>query len=157
MKKSLIASVAMLGIAASLLSQGALAATANEAQQPSVAQIQQIQQQQSVLLDGHLAGMKAGLNLTADQATKWPAFEAAIRDSAKARSDRWLQAKERMGALSPPNALERMSIMADHLDKGATELRAVVDAGKPLYDSLSDAQKHDFGPLMRQFKPKKNL
>jgi hypothetical protein len=29
----------------------------------------------------------------------------------------------------------------------------VVDAAKPLYDSLADAQKRDFGRLIREFKP----
>ena len=32
------------------------------------------------------------------------------------------------------------------------QLKMVADAAKPLYDSLSDAQKSDFGPLMHEFK-----
>jgi hypothetical protein len=43
--------------------------------------------------------------------------------------------------------------MADHIEKSATDLRKVIDASKPLYASLDDSQKRDFGPLMREFKP----
>jgi hypothetical protein len=32
------------------------------------------------------------------------------------------------------------------------QIKAVADAAKPLYDSLTDAQKRDFGALMRDFK-----
>jgi len=152
MRKFLLVSAAVAGLTAATLAPYALAAPATPSL-PTAAEMQTIQQRQAVLLDAHLAGMKAGLKLTADQALKWPPFEAAIRDAAKARSARALEARERMSGASPPSPLERMSLTADHLDKHATELRAVVEAGKPLYDSLSDAQKRDFGPLMREFKP----
>jgi hypothetical protein len=122
---------------------------------PSAAEIQRIQERQSVLLEAHLAGMKAGLKLNAEQAKNWPAFESAIRDAARARSDRWTQARERMAQGERPSPIERMTIMADHIEKTAADLRKVIDAAKPLYDSLDDAQKRDFGPLMREFKPKK--
>jgi hypothetical protein len=46
-----------------------------------------------------------------------------------------------------------MSIMADHLEKSATELRKVVAAAAPLYGSLDETQRRDFGPLMREFRP----
>jgi hypothetical protein len=48
-------------------------------------------------------------------------------------------------------------MMADHIEKTAAELRKVAEAGKPLYDSLTDTQKKEFGPLMREFKPRKRL
>jgi hypothetical protein len=98
--------------------------------------------------------MKAGLKLNDEQAKTWPAFESAIRDAAKSRSDRWTQARERMAQPGErPSPIERMTIMADHIEKSASELRKVIDASKPLYASLDDAQKRDFGPLMREFKP----
>jgi hypothetical protein len=52
-----------------------------------------------------------------------------------------------------PSPIERLSIVADHLEKSAAELRKVVGAATPLYASLNEAQMSDFGPLMRQFKP----
>ena len=47
---------------------------------------------ESVLLDSHLAGMKAGPKLNEDQTKNWPAFEAAIRETSKARWDRTREA-----------------------------------------------------------------
>ena len=107
---------------------------------PSAADIQRIQERQSVLLDAHLAGMKAALNLDAEQAKNWPAFEAAIRDAAKARSDRWTAARERMAQGERPSPIERMTIMADHIEKSAADLRKVIEASKPLYASLDDTR-----------------
>ena len=149
--------LASLGVAASILAQSGLAASAQDASAPSVAEIQRIQQRNATLLDAHLAAMKAGLALNDDQATKWASFETAIRDAAKARSERWLQARERMTSGERPSPLERISILADHLEHDATELRNVAVAGKPLYDSLDDRQKRRFGPLMQEFRPKKRL
>ena len=140
-----------------LLGQNAVAAPAAAAGQPTVEQMQSVLQRQSSLLDAHLAAMKAGLQLTDAQAQKWPPFEAAIREAAAARSARWLSAGERMRGAAAPSALERISIMADHLEKNAQELRRVVEAGQPLFDSLTDPQKVAFGPLMREFRPKKRL
>ncbi len=38
--------------------------------------------------DARIAGLKAGLKLTAEQEKNWPAVETAIRDLAKDRADR---------------------------------------------------------------------
>src|SRR5690242_18111981 len=38
--------------------------------------------------DARIAGLKAGLKLTAEQEKNWPAVETAIRDLAKERADR---------------------------------------------------------------------
>ena len=45
--------------------------------------------------DARVAGLKAGLKLTAEQEKNWPAVETAIRDLAKDRGDRM---KERAGS-----------------------------------------------------------
>ena len=47
-----------------------------------------------------------------------------------------------------------MTIMSEHLQKMGAQLQIVADASKPLYDSLTDAQKRDFGPLIREFRPR---
>ncbi len=153
MRKLLLASAAIACLAGSTFAPNAFAASGADAALPSAAEIQRIQERQSVLLDAHLAGMKAALKLDAEQAKNWPAFESAIRDAAKARSDRWTQARERMAQGERPSPIERMTIMADHIEKSAADLRKVIDASKPLYASLDDSQKRDFGPLMREFKP----
>ena len=44
--------------------------------------------------DARIAGLKAGLKLTAEQEKNWPAVEAAIRDLAKDRADRMATRRE---------------------------------------------------------------
>ena len=153
MRKLLLASAAIAGLAGSTFAPNVFAASGADNALPSAAEIQRIQERQSVLLDAHLAGMKAVLNLNAEQAKNWPAFELAIRDAAKARWDRWTEARERMAQGERPSPIERMTIMADHIEKTAADLRKVIEASKPLYASLDDTQKREFGPLMREFKP----
>ena len=153
MRKLLLASAAIAGLASSAFAPNAFAASDAGAALPSAAEIQRIQERQSVLLDAHLAGMKAGLKLNDEQAKNWPPFESAIRDAAKARSERWIGARQRMAEGERPSPIERMTMMADHIDKTAADLRKVIEASKPLYASLDDTQKRNFGPLMREFKP----
>jgi hypothetical protein len=157
MRKLLLASATIAGLAASTFALNAFAASGPDTGLPSAAEIQRSQERQSVLLDAHLAGMKAGLKLHEEQAKNWPAFESAIRDAAKARSERWIQARQRMAQGERPSPIERMTIMADHIEKSAADLRKVIDASKPLYASLDETQKRDFGPLMREFKPTHRL
>jgi predicted lipoprotein with Yx(FWY)xxD motif len=111
MRKLLLAFVAIAGLAGSTFAPNAFAATGADNAVPSAAEIQRIQERQSVLLDAHLAGMKAALNLNAEQAKNWPAFEAAIRDAAKARWDRWTQARDRMAQGERPSPIDRMTII----------------------------------------------
>ena len=146
MRKILFASIALASLASATFAFDALAAA------PDAAQMELMQQRHAVMLEAHLAAMKAGLKLTAEQEKNWPAFEAAIRDAEKARADRWRQARARMSQGERPSPLERMTMMADHLQKMGAQLQAVAEAGKPLYDSLTDEQKRDFGPLMHEFK-----
>ena len=105
------------------------------------AKLQRMQERPAALLDDHLADMKAGLKLTEEQAKNWPAFKSAVRDAAKGKADRWRQARELIERGEHPSPIERMNTMADHLEKSGAELKTVVDAAKPLYDSLTDAQK----------------
>ncbi len=48
--------------------------------------------------DARIAGLKAGLKLTAEQEKNWPAVETAIRDLAKQRADRMKRATARSAA-----------------------------------------------------------
>jgi hypothetical protein len=152
MRKLVLASAMIGSLVGSTFAPDALAAPGAYSALPSAVEIQRMQQRQSVLLDAHLAGMKAGLKLNEQQANYWPAFESAVRGAAKARSDRWTQARDRMAQGELPSPIERMTMVADHIEKTAAELRKVIDASKPLYDSLTDDQKRDFTPLMREFK-----
>jgi hypothetical protein len=152
MRKFLLASVAVAGLASSTFALTAYGASGGESAGPDVARIQRMLERQAVMLDAHLAAMKAGLKLAADQEKNWPAFESAIRDAEKAREDRWRQVRERMSQGERPSPIERMTIMSEHLKKVAAQLQLVAAASRPLYDSLADEQKRAFGPLMREFR-----
>jgi hypothetical protein len=89
--------------------------------------------------DARIAGLKAGLQLTPDQDKKWPPVEQAIRDMAQAREQRMAAWREKG---MEENAIERLRIRADAMTQRAAELKKLADAAEPLYQSLTDEQKH---------------
>ena len=108
------------------------------------------------MLDAKLAGMKAGLGLTGDQEKLWSPFEAAVRDADKSRMDaigQMMQMRAQGESMSPVDRLEAMS---DRLSQGATNVKKIAEAAKPLYDSLDESQKHKFGMLGRMLMPERS-
>ncbi len=109
----------------------------------------------AALTDARVAGLKAGLKLTAEQEKNWPAVEAAIRDLAKERADRMATRREaRRGGDNAqqqprPDAITRLRQGADAMTARATGLKKLADAAEPLYKSLDDGQKRRFGMLLR--------
>ena len=110
--------------------------------------------------DARIAGLKAGLKLTADQEKNWPAVETALRDLAKQRAERINARAERrmsrreMGrdnaaARPAPDAIARMREGADAMTARAAGLKKLADASEPLFKSLDDGQRHRFGALIR--------
>jgi hypothetical protein len=99
--------------------------------------------------DARVAGLKAGLQLTPDQEMKWPAVEQAIRDMAKARQERMAMWRERSKEERGGDAIARIRARADRMTQRAAELRTLADAAEPLYQSLSDDQKHRLRLLVR--------
>ena len=146
MKKFVVAALAAAALGGSALALGAAAAP-GDPPPPGDAR-----EAGGFMLDAHLAGMKAALKLTPDQEKNWAAFEASVRDAAQARRDAMRAMRDTARGDERPSPIERMMIMSEHLQKTAEQLKVVADAGKPLYDSLTDAQKRDFGPLMRDFR-----
>jgi hypothetical protein len=113
----------------------------------------------SAFTDARIAGLKAGLKLTAEQEKDWPAVEAAIRDLARQRADRMKEradrAAERRNARASgtepprPDAIERLRRGADSMTVRAAAIKRLADAAEPLYKSLDDSQKRRFGILLR--------
>jgi zinc resistance-associated protein len=102
-------------------------------------------------LDARIAALKAGLELTPDQAKNWPAFEQALREMAKLRAER--RAARELGQTQAPNApLDKLAERADNMAKASTVLKQIAEAGKPLYMSLNDAQKERFQKLARMLR-----
>jgi hypothetical protein len=103
--------------------------------------------------DARIAALKAGLELTPDQAKNWSPFEQAVRELAQLRIQ---QAQARQQLQQRDNAsgpFGRLGQRADNLAKTSAALKKVADAGAPLYQSLTDAQKGRFRVLARMLRP----
>jgi hypothetical protein len=108
------------------------------------------------MLDAKLAGMKAGLGLTADQEKLWSAFESAVKDADKSRMDamgEMMQMRSQGEHMSP---VDHLDAMADRLSQAATNIKKIAGAAKPLYDALDESQKHKFGMLGRMLMPERS-
>lgn len=103
--------------------------------------------------DARIAGLKAGLKLTAEQEKNWPAVEAALRDLAKQRADlRNARASVRTDARASadrPDPIERLRRRADTMAQSGIALKKLADAAAPLYTSLDEGQKRRFVMLAR--------
>jgi hypothetical protein len=151
MKRTLVAALATVFAATS-----AFAIAAEDGQQPSRAErMQRWAADRETVLDAKLAGMKAGLGLTVDQEKLWGPFQSAVQDAAKSRMDavrQMMQTRAQGEQMSPVDHLEAM---ANRLSQGATDIKKIADAAKPLYDSLDESQKHKFGMLGRMLMPER--
>ena len=111
----------------------------------------------AALTDARVAGLKAGLKLTAEQEKNWPAVETAIRDLAKERGDRIKERAARREARRGgdnaqqvgSDAIARLRQGADAMTARAASLKKLADASEPLYKSLDDGQKRRFTMLFR--------
>jgi zinc resistance-associated protein len=107
----------------------------------------------AAFVDARIAALKAGLELTPDQAKNWPAFEQALRDMAQLRAQRRAAreaAQQDQPQISP---FDRLGRRADAMAKASAALRRIADTGAPLYQSLTDAQKERFKKLARLLRP----
>jgi hypothetical protein len=144
MNKLIIGSVAVVA----LLGPALAVAAAPGDQTPPASQAREWRGEHGFMLDARIAGMKAALKLTADQEKLWTPFETAVRDAAKARFEARRAEREAMKGDERPSPIDRLTTMSDRLEKASTNLKAIAGAAKPLYDSLDDTQKHEFGPLL---------
>ncbi|MEP7030842.1 MAG: Spy/CpxP family protein refolding chaperone [Pseudolabrys sp.] len=142
MWKTVLAGTAALAIAGTSLvyaQQGPGGSDGAKRWRPTAADI-------SALGDARVAALHAGLKLSADQEKNWPAVEAALRDLAKQRSERFAA---RASADRPKDPMERLSLRAEVMTQRGAALKKVADASGPLYKSLDEGQKHRFTMLAR--------
>ena len=109
----------------------------------------------AAFVDARIAALKAGLELTPDQAKNWPAFEQALRDMAKLRAERIAarEAREQNPSQTPIAPFDRLSQRADNMAKASAILKRIAETGQPLYMSINDAQKERFQKLARMLRP----
>jgi hypothetical protein len=97
-------------------------------------------------VDARIAALHAGLRLNPDQEKSWPAFEQALRESARLRMERRAAEHNEPPATGPVDRLQRR---ADAMTTRGAAMKRVADAAAPLYQSLDDAQKNRFRVLAR--------
>lgn len=103
---------------------------------------------ESAFTDAKIAELKAGLRLTTEQEKHWPALEAAIRDTSKARMGRMQEMRASAEARRDhPDAVAAMRQRAQMMKANAADLDKLADASAPLYGSLDDAQKRRFAKM----------
>ena len=113
-------------------------------------------QDMAAFTDARIAALKAGLQLTPDQAKNWPPFEQALRDMAKLHIEHMQAhqaASQQDQAPAPATPFDRLARHADSMSKTGAVLKQLADAGMPLYQSLDDAQKHRFHFLSHMLRP----
>jgi LTXXQ motif family protein len=152
MKRTLLAA-----LLAGFISAPVLAAAAEGDQQASGAErMQQWAADRETMLDAKLAGMKAGLGLTADQEKLWSPFESAVKDADKSRMDAIGQMMRMRAQGERMSPIDHLDAMAERLSQGTANVKKIADAAKPLYDSLDESQKHKFGMLGRMLMPERS-
>ncbi len=144
--------VAMVAVSAFALTAGAAPAD-NAAAPVGMERMQHWAADREAVLDAKLIGMKAELNLTADQEKLWGPFQAAVQDAAKARMGAMQEMMAKRGEEMSP--VDRLDAMADRLSKAAADVKKIADAAKPLYASLDETQKHEFATLGRMLMPER--
>ena len=152
MKRTLVVALAAVFVSAPVF---ALAAEGDQ-QSFRAERMQQWASDRETVLDAKLAGMKAGLALTADQEKLWGPFQSAVQDAAKSRMDAMRQMMQTRGQGEQMSPVDHLEAMANRLSQGATDVKKIADAAKPLYDSLDDLQKHKFGMLGRMLMPERS-
>ena len=95
-------------------------------------------------LDARVVALHSGLQLTPDQEALWPPFEKAYRDFAQIRFPR-----AAAPAAADNDLPARVEQRAEALIRRGTALKALADAGAPLWRSLDDSQKRRFMALIR--------
>jgi LTXXQ motif family protein len=106
----------------------------------------------SAFADARIAALKAGLELTPDQAKNWPPFEEALGDMVQLRLQR-IQTPQAGNEQAPASPFERLARRADDMAKRSAALKKLADAGTPLYQSLDEEQKGRFVRLAHMLRP----
>jgi len=99
--------------------------------------------------EARLAGLKAGLALTAEQEKSWPAFEQAAHEFTKLRIDRRNAAANTQAPAADNNPAERLNRRATAMVETGNALKKLSEATGPLYNSLDESQKRRFAMLSR--------
>ena len=87
---------------------------------------------------------------------QWAADRETMLDADKSRIDAMGQMKRIRSQGQRMSPIDHLEAMADRLSQGATNIKKIADAAKPLYDVLDESQKHKFGMLGRMLMPERS-
>jgi len=138
--KTLLAGAAALMLAGSCLAQ---------AQQSPAGAKRLPWEDRAPVVDARIAVLKAGLKLTPDQEKNWPTYEAALRNLAKLRVERYQETKS-------ANPVELLRQRAEDLSSASAALKQLADAEEPLFNSFDDAQKHRLATFARHARERRS-
>lgn len=100
--------------------------------------------------EARIAGIPAGLKLTADQQKLWQPVEEALKVNMKSRSDLMTKMREaRREAKERPDYMQRLEARAEMTQLAAQNSKNLLDAMKPFWASLDDGQKKLLPPLLQ--------
>src|SRR5215211_4371719 len=99
------------------------------------------------LTDARVALVKAALQLTPEQEKYWPALEEAIRARSMGRQQRLGALVNRLNQQGDIDPFELTRRRADNMAQRAAELKKLVDAWQPLWQTLNPDQKRRLGIL----------
>jgi LTXXQ motif family protein len=93
------------------------------------------------LTDARIALVKAALQLTPEQEKYWPALEEAIRARSMGRQQRLGALVNRLNQQGDADLSELLRQRADNMAQRSAELKKLVDAWQPLWQTLNPDQK----------------
>jgi LTXXQ motif family protein len=93
------------------------------------------------LTDARVGLVKAALQLSPEQEKYWPALEEAIRTRSTGRQQRLAALADRLNQQRDVEPLELLRERANNLAKRSAELKKLVDAWQPLWQTLNPDQK----------------
>ncbi|WP_445502742.1 Spy/CpxP family protein refolding chaperone [Microvirga sp. G4-2] len=102
----------------------------------------------SAFADAHIAALRAGLRLSAEQEKLWPPVEDALRSLARLHIAH-MQVMRQNRDMMRMDPVGTLRAMADHMSQGADAMRKLADAAAPLYATLDEAQKRRLHILVR--------
>ena len=102
----------------------------------------------SAFVDAHIAALKAGLKLSAEQEKLWSPVEDAMRNLANLHLTH-MQAMRQGRGMTADDPVSLLRSMADRMGQGADAMRKLAEAAAPLYATLDDAQKRRLQTLLR--------
>lgn len=92
-------------------------------------------------MDERLAKLRTDLKLKPEQEPLFDTLQGVIKQSAQQRRERWANMREQRETSRDADVMERLDAMANRQAERAQRSKALADAARPLWTTLSDEQK----------------